>query len=114
MVAHFGMDQAIRRLAGRAFLNTSLFSLCGFDRSYAGEKGRYLEYSTASHYINVGDSLEELWRPKEELDQVGIAISGLSDPFVSQGLYLKDFDGHEVEIAVDDPAVNWTEYHFLV
>jgi len=64
--------------------------------------------------INVGDSLEELWRPKEELDQVCIAICGLSDPSVSQGLYLKDFDGHEVEIVVDDPVVNWTEHHFLV
>jgi catechol 2,3-dioxygenase len=64
--------------------------------------------------IKVGDSLEELRRAKEELEQAGIAISGLSDHTVSQSLYLEDPDGNEVEIYVDNPEVNWKEHPMLV
>lgn len=64
--------------------------------------------------IKIGDSLEELRRAKAELEQAGIAISGLSDHTVSQSLYLKDPDGNEVEIYVDNPEVNWKEHPLLV
>jgi catechol 2,3-dioxygenase len=64
--------------------------------------------------IKVGDSLEELRRAKEEFEQAGIAISGLSDHTVSQSLYLEDPDGNEVEIYVDNPQVNWQEQPMLV
>jgi catechol 2,3-dioxygenase len=56
--------------------------------------------------IKVGDSLDELREAKRELEQAGVAITGMSDHTVSQSLYLADPDGNEVELYVDaDPAV---------
>ena len=57
--------------------------------------------------IKVGDRLEELRKAKEELEQAGVVISGMSDHVVSQSLYLHDPDGNEVEIYVDSPAMDW-------
>lgn len=64
--------------------------------------------------IKVGDSLEELRKAKEELEEAGVAISGLSDHTVSQSLYLNDPDGNEVELYVDNPDANWKEHPMLV
>ena len=57
--------------------------------------------------IKVGDSLDDLRRAKQDLEKAGIGISGMSDHTVSQSLYLHDPDGNEVELYVDDPAVDW-------
>ncbi len=57
--------------------------------------------------IKVGDSLDELRQAKSELEQVGIAIDGMSDHTVSQSLYLKDPDGNEVELYVDADESIW-------
>lgn len=56
--------------------------------------------------IKIGDSLNELRAAKRELEQAGVAITGMSDHTVSQSLYLADPDGNEVELYVDaDPAI---------
>ncbi len=56
--------------------------------------------------IKVGDSLDELRTAKKELEQAGVALTGMSDHTVSQSLYLADPDGNEVELYVDaDPAI---------
>jgi len=56
--------------------------------------------------IKIGDSLDELRVAKRELEEAGVAITGMSDHTVSQSLYLADPDGNEVELYVDaDPAV---------
>jgi catechol 2,3-dioxygenase len=55
----------------------------------------------------VGDSLDAL---REALDRVrdhGATVDGLSDHTVSQSIYLRDPDGNEVELFVDDPAYDW-------
>lgn len=57
--------------------------------------------------LKVGDSLDELRAAKQDLERAGIAISGMSDHTVSQSLYLHDPDGNQVELYVDDPAVDW-------
>ena len=57
--------------------------------------------------IKVGDSLEELRKAKQELEEAGIVISGMSDHTVSQSLYLHDPDGNEVEVYVDSHAIDW-------
>ena len=57
--------------------------------------------------LKVGDSLEELRAARQDIERAGIAISGMSDHTVSQSLYLHDPDGNEVELYVDDPAVDW-------
>lgn len=57
--------------------------------------------------IKVGDSLDELWAVKKELEGAGIAIGGMSDHTVSQSLYLHDPDGNEVELYVDADEAIW-------
>jgi len=57
--------------------------------------------------IKVGDSLDELRAAKQELEQAGIAIGGMSDHTVSQSLYLHDPDGNEVELYVDADEAIW-------
>ena len=57
--------------------------------------------------IKIGDSLEELRMAKRELEQAGVAISGMSDHTVSQSLYLADPDGSEVELYVDADSAIW-------
>ena len=57
--------------------------------------------------IKVGDSLDELRAAKEELEQAGVPIEGMSDHTVSQSLYLRDPDGNEVELYVDADASIW-------
>jgi len=56
--------------------------------------------------IKIGDSLDDLRAAKRELDQAGVAVTGMSDHTVSQSLYLADPDGNEVELYVDaDPSL---------
>ena len=57
--------------------------------------------------IKMGDSLDELQTVRNELNEAGVFISGMSDHTVSQSLYLEDPDGNEVELYVDDPSVDW-------
>ncbi len=64
--------------------------------------------------IKIGESLEELRRAKQELELAGVSIDGMSDHTVSQSLYIKDPDGNEVEVYVDDPLANWRERPELV
>jgi catechol 2,3-dioxygenase len=55
----------------------------------------------------IGDHLDDLRQVRDRLVSAGITIDGMSDHTVSQSLYLRDPDGNEVELYVDDPAVDW-------
>lgn len=55
----------------------------------------------------VGESLDELREVANRLSGSGYAIEGMSDHTVSQSLYLRDPDGNEVELYVDNPAFDW-------
>ncbi|THJ25232.1 MAG: VOC family protein [Nitrospira sp. CG24E] len=57
--------------------------------------------------IKVGDNLDELRVVKDELEQAGVTIDGMSDHTVSQSLYLQDPDGNEVELYVDADESVW-------
>jgi catechol 2,3-dioxygenase len=57
--------------------------------------------------IKIGDSLEELRDAKQDLEQAGIRITGMSNHTVSQSLYLHDPDGNEVELYVDADEAIW-------
>ena len=57
--------------------------------------------------IKIGDSLDALRAAKQELENAGVRISGMSDHTVSHSLYLHDPDGNEVELYVDVPGVDW-------
>ncbi len=55
----------------------------------------------------VGDSLAELKNVYEKLAQANYPVSGLSDHTISQSIYLHDPDGNEIELYVDNPAIDW-------
>ena len=55
----------------------------------------------------IGDSIDELKARYKELDELGYPIDGLSDHAVSQSIYLRDPNGNEVELYVDDPDFDW-------
>lgn len=55
----------------------------------------------------VGESLDELRKMRDRLFAHGYEIDGMSDHTVSQSLYLRDPDGNEVELFVDDPNIDW-------
>jgi catechol 2,3-dioxygenase len=57
----------------------------------------------------VGDSLDVLRQTRDRLQAAGVDIEGQSDHTVSQSLYLRDPDGNEVELFVDNPAVDWQQ-----
>jgi catechol 2,3-dioxygenase len=55
----------------------------------------------------VGDSLDDLRQVRDRIQAHGYDIEGMSDHTVSQSLYLRDPDGNEIELFVDDPGVDW-------
>ena len=55
----------------------------------------------------VGDSLATLKARYEKLRATNYPVDGLSDHTISQSIYLRDPDGNEVELYVDDPDYDW-------
>ncbi len=55
----------------------------------------------------VGDDLDALRSSLKRAEEFGCEIDGLSDHTVSQSLYLRDPDGNEIELFVDDPSFDW-------
>lgn len=55
----------------------------------------------------VGDGMEELRDALHRIEAFGAGIDGLADHTVSQSLYVRDPDGNEVELYVDDPDYDW-------
>lgn len=55
----------------------------------------------------VGDSLDALREHFRRAQAFGSTIEGLSDHTVSRSLYLRDPDGNEVELYVDNPDYDW-------
>ncbi len=57
--------------------------------------------------FKVGESLDALRAARDRVHDSGYELSGQSDHTVSQSLYLRDPDGNEVELFVDDPSIDW-------
>jgi catechol 2,3-dioxygenase len=55
----------------------------------------------------IGNSLDELRARYRRILELGYKVDGMSDHTVSQSLYLRDPDDNELELFVDDPAVDW-------
>ena len=55
----------------------------------------------------VGNDLDDLRRAKQRVEAFGAVIDGLADHTVSQSLYIRDPDGNEVELFVDNPDFDW-------
>lgn len=57
--------------------------------------------------FKVGQSIDELRAARNRVLGHGHERSGQSDHTVSQSLYMRDPDGNEVELFVDDPSTDW-------
>lgn len=55
----------------------------------------------------IGESLDELKAVYSKLNELDCPVDGLSDHTISQSIYLRDPDGNEVELYVDDPTFDW-------
>lgn len=55
----------------------------------------------------IGESLDELRALYNRILELGYDIDGLSDHTISQSIYLRDPDGNEVELYVDDTGYGW-------
>lgn len=55
----------------------------------------------------IGDSIDELKTCHNRLNELGYAVDGLSDHTISQSIYLRDPDGNELELYVDNPDYDW-------
>jgi catechol 2,3-dioxygenase len=55
----------------------------------------------------LGEDVAALRAARDRLTDMGIDIAGMADHTISQSLYLHDPDGNEVELYVDNPAVDW-------
>jgi catechol 2,3-dioxygenase len=55
----------------------------------------------------IGDSIDELRSLYYRLVDLGYPIDGLSDHTISHSIYLRDPDGNEVELYVDNPDYDW-------
>ena len=55
----------------------------------------------------VGDTIDDLRQAHARLQSAGVAVDGMADHTISQSLYLHDPDGNEIEVYVDNPAIDW-------
>ena len=55
----------------------------------------------------IGDSIEQLKALYDKLNKLDYPIDGLSDHTISHSIYLRDPDGTEVELYVDNPDYDW-------
>lgn len=55
----------------------------------------------------VGDTPDDLRAARDRCAQAHHPIDGMADHTVSQSLYLRDPDGNEVELFVDNPEFDW-------
>ena len=55
----------------------------------------------------IGEHLDALKQARDRILELGYTIDGQSDHTVSRSLYLRDPDGNQVELFIDDPAFDW-------
>jgi catechol 2,3-dioxygenase len=55
----------------------------------------------------IGEDLEMLRQMQQKIDDAGYELDGMSDHGISKSLYLRDPDGNEVELFIDDPGYDW-------
>lgn len=55
----------------------------------------------------IGTTLDELKATYDRIMAEGYPVDGVSDHTISQSIYLRDPDGNEVELYVDNPDFDW-------
>ncbi|MBI3771819.1 MAG: VOC family protein [Gammaproteobacteria bacterium] len=57
----------------------------------------------------VGDSIEALKAARQRAQEAGYQIDGAADHTISKSLYLRDPDGNEAELYIDNPEIDWRQ-----
>ena len=57
--------------------------------------------------LKIGDTDDELRDAVNRLNEVGVAIDGLSDHTISHSIYISDPDGNQIELYIDVADVDW-------
>ncbi|KPK12658.1 MAG: glyoxalase [Acidithiobacillales bacterium SG8_45] len=57
----------------------------------------------------IGDTLDDLRAVRDRIEQAGIEIDGMADHTISFSIYIRDPDGNENELFVDNPDFDWHE-----
>jgi catechol-2,3-dioxygenase len=57
--------------------------------------------------LKIGDSDDELREALHTLQENGVTVLGATDHTVTHSLYIADPDGHEIELYIDVPGVDW-------
>ena len=55
----------------------------------------------------IGESIDELRAQYNKILELGYGIDGMSDHTISQSIYLRDPDGNEIELYVDNTGYDW-------
>ena len=64
--------------------------------------------------LKIGDTDDELRDALQSLQAAGADIVGASDHTVTHSLYIRDPDGHEIELYIDVAGVDWRSDPALV
>jgi catechol 2,3-dioxygenase len=59
----------------------------------------------------IGEHLDALRAKLQQIEQQQVVLDGMSDHTVSQSLYVRDPDGNEIELYVDNPEIDWRHSH---
>ena len=70
-------------------------------------RGRADGYTGLFHFALLVPTRPELARWLAHAARDRVALTGLSDHFVSEAIYLRDPDGHGIEIYADRPRETW-------
>jgi catechol 2,3-dioxygenase len=55
----------------------------------------------------IGETLDDLRAARDRIDQSGVEVDGLADHTISFSIYIRDPDGNENELFVDNPEFDW-------
>lgn len=55
----------------------------------------------------IGDDIDTLRQKLKQIEQEQVPLDGMSDHTISQSLYIRDPDGNEIELFVDNPQFDW-------
>lgn len=55
----------------------------------------------------VGEDIADLKTALQRVTSMGVEIEGIADHTITQSIYVKDPDGNEVELYVDDSSLDW-------
>ena len=64
--------------------------------------------------LNIGDTDDDLREAWRELKAAGAEVLGAADHTVTHSLYIRDPDGHEIELYIDVPGNAWRDDPSLV